>query len=361
MGKTDKKRKGEHPSVKGPAGGILKPLSLVYGAGVRLRLSMYRTGLFRTHTLACPVISIGNITAGGSGKTPMTIHIAELLRKKGLGVAILSRGYKRSSKGVAVVSDGTEVLLGPSEAGDEPYLMARRLKGVPVIVGEDRVKAGEFAIGKFAPQCILLDDGFQHIRLFRDLNILLIDSKAAFATDRLLPAGLLREPLGAVGRADLVMVKGSKLAPKDSKLLKGFKLDTLGFHYKATGASGLKSGLKKKKRLATDKLKGLKAFAVAGVANPSSFLETLDALGVSLTGKRIYRDHHSYSKADFESLMKEAAGSELILTTEKDAIKLERFAEGKIPVYAVEIDVAMDSVGADSLDKHLSRILGGGL
>ncbi len=344
-------------SMNDPAGVILKPLSLLYKAGISLRLSLYRAGLLKAHRLTRPVISIGNITAGGAGKTPMTIHIAELLRKKGRSVAILSRGYKRSSKGVKVVSDKDQLLLGPAEAGDEPYLMARRLKGVPVIVGEDRVKAGEYATGRFSPEVILLDDGFQHIRLYRDLNILLVDSKTAFGNNRLLPAGLLREPISAIGRADLIMVKGDKLKADDEERLKGFGLETLGFHYKVTGASRLKTN----KRLGPDELKGLKVFALAGVANPTAFLDTLEELGASITGKRMYRDHHSYSEADFDSIKSAAAGAELLVTTEKDAVKLERFDEGKVPVYAIEIEVVTDTAASDALDKHLERLLSGDL
>lgn len=342
-------------AVNGPAGVILKPLSLVYRTGVSLRLSLYRAGVLRARRLATPVISIGNITAGGSGKTPMTIHIAELLKKKGHGVAVLSRGYKRSSKGVIAVSDKDKVLIGPAEAGDEPYLMARRLSGVPVIVGEDRVKAGEYAIGRFSPEFILLDDGFQHIRLHRDLNILLVDSSAAFGNNRLLPAGLLREPVSAVGRADLIMVKGGKLTPGDEERLKGFALETLSFHYKVTGATRLKTN----KRLSPKELQGLKAFALAGVANPTAFLETLKGLGVSITGKRMYRDHHPYSKADFDSIKSAAAGAEVIVTTEKDAVKLEGFDEAAVPVYAISIEVVMDGAASDALDKHLGRLSGG--
>ncbi len=358
MNKPGKNTDGTRTAINGPAGTIMAPLSLVYGAGVRLRLSLYRTGVFKTHRLPCTVISVGNITAGGAGKTPMTMHIAGLLKKRGVSVVVLSRGYKRSSKGVAVVSDGANILLGPMEAGDEPYLMARRLKGVPVIVGEDRVKAGEYAIRKFSPKCILLDDGFQHIRLFRDLNILLVDSKGAFDNDRLLPAGLLREPVGGIARADLVMVKGDKLRAHDEERLKDFKLPTLGFHYRVTGASGLK----KKKKLTPDKLRGLEVFALAGVAKPGAFLETLKELGVSVKGKRLYRDHHSYSLADFNSIKTAAAKAELIVTTEKDGVKLERFTEdkGQTPIYTLSIEVVMDTADEEALEGHLERVLGGG-
>ena len=144
---------------------ILYCLSLVYGLAVSIRLRLYGLGILKTERLPCKVISIGNITAGGSGKTPMAIHIAGFLKERGVRVAILSRGYGRTTSGVLTVSDGATIFLGPQEAGDEPYLMASRLKGVPVVVGEDRAEAGLFAIREFNPACIILDDGFQHLML----------------------------------------------------------------------------------------------------------------------------------------------------------------------------------------------------
>ncbi|MEK6539527.1 MAG: tetraacyldisaccharide 4'-kinase, partial [Deltaproteobacteria bacterium] len=151
--------------------------SILYGIGVRLRLFFYRIGAFKIRRLNCKVISIGNITVGGSGKTPMTIHLAEWLRDRDKKVAILSRGYKGRIKDSGIVSDGEKILLGPEDAGDEPYLMAARLKNIPVIVGRDRHRAGMYAIEKFRPDVIILDDGFQHIGLVRDLDIVLIDGK----------------------------------------------------------------------------------------------------------------------------------------------------------------------------------------
>ncbi len=264
----NKKTSRMHAQGRGPTRLILSPLSLAYGAGVRLRLFLYGAGILKTKRLPCAVISVGNITAGGTGKTPVTMHIAELLKKRGRRVAILSRGYKRRSKGVCVVSDGKDILLDPLQAGDEPYLMALRLPGVPVIVGEDRVKAGEYLIKRFSPECIVLDDGFQHVRLSRDLNILLVDSKTGLGNDQLLPGGILREPSGGIGRADLILVKDTGLKASEEQRLKGFNLPLLRFHYNVTGAFQLM----RKRRLAPARLKGKKVLALAGVANPQSFL-----------------------------------------------------------------------------------------
>jgi tetraacyldisaccharide 4'-kinase len=352
----DKKTSRMHVAGRGPARLILSPLSLVYGAGVRLRLSLYSAGILKTRRLPCAVISVGNITTGGTGKTPVTMHIAGLLKKRGRRVAILSRGYKRRSKGVCVVSDGKDILLDPLQAGDEPYLMARRLPGVPVVVGEDRVKAGEYLIKRFSPECIVLDDGFQHVRLSRDLNILLVDSKTGLGNDRLLPGGILREPSGGIARADLILVKDTGLKAGTEQRLKGFNLPLLRFHYSVTNAFQLM----RKRRLAPDRLKGKKVFALAGVANPQSFLETLEELGVSITGKLLYRDHHSYSKADIDNIKAASVGAELIITTEKDGVKLESFAreKGLVPIYALRIDVTMEET--KYFEEYLMRALSGG-
>ncbi len=352
----DKKTRRVRPLERGPARLILSPLSLVYGAGVRLRLSLYSAGILKTRKLPCAVISVGNITAGGTGKTPMTMHIAGLLKKRGVRVAILSRGYKRKSRGVCVVSDGKDILLDPLQAGDEPYLMALRLPDVPVVVGEDRVKAGEYLIKRFSPECIVLDDGFQHVRLSRDLNILLVDSKTGLGGDRLLPGGILREPSGGIARADLLLVKDTGLKTSEEQRLKGFNLPLLRFHYSVTGAFQLM----RKRRLAPAELKGKKVLALAGVANPQSFLETLEELGVSITEKLLYRDHHPYSKADIDKIKAASAGAELIITTEKDGVKLESFAgeKGLAPIYALGIDVTMKE--PKDFEEYLMQALRGG-
>lgn len=213
---------------------FLSFLSLLYGGAHRLRCVAYQRGWRRTHRLSCPVVSIGNLVAGGTGKTPMTQFIARHAQHLGYHPVILSRGYKgRAERKGGVVSDGTTVLMTPEMAGDEPFMLASSLTGIPVIVGQDRYRSGCLAIKQFQPDLILLDDGFQHIRLARDLNILLLDNHRPMGNGYLLPRGILREPLAAIKRADVVVFtraeKGqplSMLCNLTSMLSRFFKLPT---------------------------------------------------------------------------------------------------------------------------------------
>ncbi|MFN0088271.1 MAG: tetraacyldisaccharide 4'-kinase, partial [Blastocatellia bacterium] len=178
----------------------------LYELGIRARIGLYRRGVFATRRLAAPVISVGNLTVGGTGKTPCVAFLARLLREEGLSVAILSRGYKRASRGRVEVSDGREILCSPADAGDEPYLLARSCPGARVIVDPNRYAAGRWLEERAPVSVFLLDDGFQHLRLGRDLNLLLWDGAESPAEARMVPFGRLREPLGGFARADAVIV-----------------------------------------------------------------------------------------------------------------------------------------------------------
>ncbi|MBI5887665.1 MAG: tetraacyldisaccharide 4'-kinase [Deltaproteobacteria bacterium] len=326
------------PGRGGLAHIILYCLSLAYGLAVSVRLRLYGLGILSTKRLPCKVISIGNITAGGSGKTPMAIHVAGLLKKRGERVTVLSRGYGRASSGVLTVSDGKNILLGPREAGDEPYLMATRLKGVPVVVGEDRAEAGLFAIRKFNPACIILDDGFQHLRLERDLNILLVDAQAGFGNGFLLPRGILREPLSAVKRASITMVKGSGLGDNTADIIHRSGKSVVKFNYKPNCLTHLSGN----QTLPLTSLKGKRVIAIAGIANPESFFSTLRRLNAEIVKTIIFPDHHAYSKADIlkiEALKKAAPDADIIITTEKDGVKLKGLVDRRLGIYALSIDV----------------------
>lgn len=335
---------------------LLSPLSTLYRAGVSTRLLLYRAGLIKTEVLPCKVISIGNITVGGSGKTPMSIFIAERLRNAGRSVAVLSRGYKRTTTGVKVVSDKEQVYLTPKEAGDEPYLMALRLKGIPVVVGEKRYEAGKEIIERFAPDVILLDDGFQHIRLARDLNILLVDSAIGFGSGRLLPSGILREPISATERADLIMVKGGKLAPSDRARLTHMNKEEMEFRYVVKKMNLINKSKVDKKVTNQD----ARVLVLAALAEPGSFVSTVEDLGLDIATTRFYRDHHSYTEADLTEVLEAAEGLDAVVTTEKDAVKLHelfdkvRPAQEGPPVYALRIDVEVSD--PERLDALLNSI-----
>ncbi|MBI5970125.1 MAG: tetraacyldisaccharide 4'-kinase [Deltaproteobacteria bacterium] len=333
---------------------LLYALSVIYGLVVRLRFFLYKAGVFKTKKLPCPVISVGNITVGGTGKTPVAIFIAELLSAKGKRVVILSRGYGRRAKGIAVVSDGINVLLDPGRAGDEPRLMAERGKGIPVVVGACRYKAGLFIVDKFAPDVIILDDGFQHIALERNVNILLIASRDGLGNGYLIPRGVLREPAEGAGRADIVLIKGKGVIPYDMDASQHKKPPVFNFTYKPQCLVDLKSG----KKTPLELIRGKDVVAVSGIAAPESFAATLKELDARITKSLTYPDHHDYAENDLRDIAAVCGPNGLIVTTEKDGVKLKRFAAKDIPLYTLAVSVSMDD--ATGFEKTLARLLPGG-
>lgn len=319
-------------------------ITVFYGVCIKLRFFLYRIGFFKIRKLDCKVISIGNITVGGSGKTPMAIYLAEKLKEKGREIVILSRGYKGKVKDIGVVSDGENILLGPEDAGDEPYLMATKLKTVPVIVGRDRYVAGLYAVEKFNPDIIILDDAFQHIRLARDIDILLIDGRRGFGNGRLFPLGILREYLNGLKRASLFMVKGVNTPfPPDNPPLSlfgrggGFNAPLVSFHYKPKTLLSMVDD----SRLNIDILKGKRIIALSGIADPKSFKDTLEGLGAVIVKEISYPDHYCYTSDDLNHLADEAKGTDMVVVTEKDGVKLKRFSIKSLTVYALEIGIEM--------------------
>lgn len=329
---------------------LLYPLSAAYGAAVRARTLLYRLNILPSHMLPRKVVSVGNLTVGGTGKTPVAIFLAEFFRKNGKRVAILSRGYKGTSRGPSIVSDGKRVLLGPAEAGDEPYLMAVRLAGVPVVVCPDRVKGGELLVERFSPDVIILDDAYQHIRLRRDVNIVLIDSAEGFGPGYLLPRGILREPVSALKRADFALIKGGPARGAVWEALQRYSVPSLSFGYRATAVYDIDTG----EETAAGALAGTKALAVSGVANPASFLDMLRGLGVEVAGSLAFPDHHAYAEKDISEIKKAANGAAVVVT-EKDGVKLKGRVAGA-RVLALRIEAEMDETLFSS---HLSPMLRG--
>jgi tetraacyldisaccharide 4'-kinase len=320
-------------------GALLFFLSLVYGVLVRLRTGAYAAGLFRTKRLPCRVISVGNITLGGTGKTPTVINIAGLMQQHGRQPLVLSRGYGRKDESATtVVSDGVSLFLDPAAAGDEPALIANRLVRVPVVVGSDRYSAGTFAVGRFHPGCIILDDGFQHIRLARDLNIALIDASDPFGRGMLFPAGILREPLSALERADVIVI--TKAQEGDVASLKeAIRRYTSARIFTARYAPRdlVDAASSEIRPLAA--LSGAAVFAFAGIARPESLASLLGSLGAVVKGTAWYQDHHPYTKADLARVFQGAVDSRatMVVTTEKDSIRLKGIApEG---VWALRVDL----------------------
>jgi len=323
---------------------VLPPLSLLYGAVTRTRLSLYRRGTFHTTKLDRPVISIGNITTGGTGKTPLVEYVARTLASQGKKVCILTRGYGRKDPHLQViVSDGYGVLASPSEAGDEPHLLATKLTGLAAVISSaDRIAAGREAIKDFGTDCFVLDDGFQHLRLARDLNVVTIDATNPWGGGRLLPHGRLRESVEGMSRADCVVITRCDqvesvdvLREEISQLTRGKPI--FESQMRLVRVSPLKNGgesLAPPARVA----------AFCAVGNPASFFNMLRRAGYEIAVERAFPDHHVYSQEEIDAVSRAArdAGAQFLVTTAKDAVKL-RTLSFSIPCYVVEIEIAIEN------------------
>lgn len=308
-------------------------LSCLYGWALRIRHYLFRTGILKQKSLPCRVVSIGNITAGGTGKTPMTVYVASLLKKRGKKVAVISRGYKGNQKGGSlIVSDGREIYCRDEECGDEPYMMACQKK-FPVIVGKDRYTAGVTAVDKFDPDIIVLDDGFQHMRLKRDLDLVLFDYARPFGNKRLLPAGRLREmPEMSSVRADAVILTRTKDMAGSAAELQLNKIypsrpvfKTAHRPYVSKYINGLCAGQKNQEHKDLPCLNGMMALLFSGLAVNRSFYDTVRRQGANILEHLEFKDHYRYKEADILMINKraDALEADIILTTEKDWVKLD--------------------------------------
>lgn len=322
-------------------GTVLLALSLIYRALIGLRQVAYRAGALRSRSLPVRVVSVGNMTVGGTGKTPTVLHLVERYQERGMRPAVLSRGYGRPDEAaVLVVADGRADPLGPDVAGDEPAMLANRLRTVPVVVGRDRYQAGLLAIERFGPDLVVLDDGFQHFRLKRDLDIVLVDGVDPFGNGKLFPAGILREPLSALKRAQVIVITRSDRAAD----LEGLKRTIRAFSnalivsgtYRPIDLVDVATG--KVRQL--DVLQGASVLAFAGIARPDSLENVLASLGADITSFRSYPDHHRYTRADLKVLLDEAARTaSLLVTTEKDGVKLKGLATAGIWMLRIGLEI----------------------
>lgn len=340
---------------------LLSPLyllSLLYGAAVRVRLALFSSGLFNAREIGCKVISVGNVTVGGTGKTPTVEFIARSLKERGFRPAILSRGYKRKGKGICVVSNGKDLLLGPDEAGDEPYMLARRLRDVPVLVGIDRYEIGKYAVDNLSADIVILDDGFQHIRVKRDVDILLIDGEKGFGNGYLVPRGPLREPVSSTGRADiLVITKAGPDLPASVKDV--LSSNSASQSFKSSYKPARLLALWSKEEIGIGRLAGANVMTLCGIASPSSFINLVSALGGHLVCEESLADHYSYNLDDLGRIIEKARSSnaDFVVTTEKDAVKLEQLDYKKgVPIYYLEIGLDMGGKEMEFVDSIISRI-----
>ena len=327
---------------------LLRPVGALYTAIVTLRNTLYTRGIFQAHRLPCTVISVGNIVVGGTGKTPTVIAIAKQLQEDGVRIAILLRGYKRQSREkITVVSDGEKRLCSHTESGDEADMMARLLPGIPIIVGRNRYAAGQLAIERFKSDVLILDDGFQHRQLHRDVDIVTVDATRPFGTGQLLPAGTLREPLTALRRADILLLTRAD-KPAQVSRIRG-KLGTLApntpilesvhrpMHLYRLHAFG------NTEPLSLNWLRGKRLLAICGIGNPNAFVATLNQYTPETVDLLEFPDHHAYTEADCQRIQcrLKQMGAAFIVTTQKDEQKLARFLRRLPQVTVLAVAVVM--------------------
>jgi len=323
--------------------GFLKVLSFFYLAGWWAKKTAYRSALLSRKRLACPVVSVGNLTTGGTGKTPVVIALAKYFCGEGKRVAVLSRGYRRSKKNKALVwvSDGQKLLAAPEEGGDEPVLIAKSCPQAAVVVGANRYQAGLEAIRLFHPDLIILDDGFQRrFQLHRDLDIVVVDGINPFSTGWVLPAGLLREPMAALAEADVLVLNKVNQArsPEDIKTVlrhhnpRAYQVES---RYHPVLLRNLETG----KEVKPGSLDRLSVGAFSGVANPLSFIRTLAEFKVLVRHAYTLRDHYPYTPEKLDEILKDSKmrGLGCLVTTQKDAVKLPKGFKADIPILALDI------------------------
>ncbi len=333
---------------------LLMLLSKAYGAGVLLRRDGYASGFFKAKKLPCTVISIGNLTTGGTGKTPMTIYVAERVRRLGYLVAVISRGYKGTAeKSGGIVSDGSAIRMDPVTAGDEPFLLAASLKDIPVLVGHDRYQSGMHAINRFQTEVVILDDAFQHLALFRDLNLLLLDSSLPFGNGHLLPRGTLREPTSALRFSDaLVMTRSAQpfCSPTEPWAMNGPVFCAIHEPFFSHRFSvGEKPAFHVNAPCTGDELLiGKRYYAFSGIARNDDFLKTLKKMGANVCGFLGFSDHHFYSTEDIQAVLSAAvnAGATTLVTTEKDLVRLHGRFQFPLECVVIGIRICLDNAMA---------------
>ena len=335
---------------------ILFPLALFYWATIFWRNILYNYRFFVSRKLPTKIISVGNITTGGTGKTPTVIYLAKNLIAKNHSIAILSRGYGRKTAGTQLVTDGKNSVDDWRNFGDEATLMSQKLSGVPIVVDENRYRGGLFLVDKFKPDIIILDDGFQHRSLERDVDIVLVNSQDKPEEHKMIPYGNLREPTSRLNRADMLILTKTNLK-QPSAYLKGLT-------QKQTAPVFNSSVYFNKTLVNNDKqiiLDGTtSALAISGIGDPQSFHKTLEELGINICDTIAFIDHHNYVQKDIDEILNKAqsCNADIIVTTEKDLVKLKNYDFDKFSLFGLEIQFSVDSQSEqkifDFIEKRLS-------
>ena len=349
--------------------GLLEGASRIFSGITRLRAWLYETGLARRFPLGCQVISVGNVTVGGTGKTPVVEILARTLKEEGRNVAILSRGYRKKEKpflqrlfgGEAmapprVVSNGERVLLDSELSGDEPFMLASNLPGVAVLVDKNRVKAGRSAIRHFGCDVLILDDGFQYMKLKHSHEIVLVDSTNPFGNGHLLPRGILREPAANIRRADFIFITksdGHTEALRARLRRMNDRAEIAECRHRPRYYKNAFTG----EVLPLEAVSGMKVVTLAGIAAPMSFENAVSGMGARILARERYPDHFRYRAQDIIDVINAAdeLGAQAILTTEKDAVRLPRLEYPKVPIFYMRMDIEIIK-GFDNFRQCVNRI-----
>lgn len=349
---------------------VLTAFSLLYTLGVKCKLALYQHGWLRRKCLPCLVISLGNITLGGTGKTPTAQVMARTMRDMGYKVAVLNRGYRGTWRGrVGVVSDGRKIYMTAAEAGDEAYLLAKNLPGVPVLIGRRRYLTGRFAYEQFGADVVILDDGYQHWQLYRDLDIVLIDAMSSFGNNHVLPRGTLREPLPHLNRAHAFLLTKTDQAANGTEQL---RQTITRYNPQAAIVESIhkpcyfieitdwyKGAVRKKVSL--EAVRGRAVMVMSAIGNPASFEHSIARLGAARVEPVRYPDHHDYTMAEMQHVLQRAVddGAAAIITTEKDAVKIPSefiHSSRPLPIYILGMEVTITD-GQQDLADLMRRLL----
>ncbi|MEM7697295.1 MAG: tetraacyldisaccharide 4'-kinase, partial [Verrucomicrobiota bacterium] len=339
---------------------FLGSLSKIYGRAVNLRLWLYRNRILRERSLGCLVVSIGNLTVGGTGKTPVVEKFARSLQDGGRRVAVLSRGYKSVKQPFLkrlvgkiqgkneidpprVVSDGKSLLLDSKTAGDEPYMLAANLRDVPVVVDKDRVKSGRHAIGELNCDTLILDDGLQYLRLRHRLDIVLVDRWQPFGTERLLPRGTLREPTRNLKRASYIFITKCN-GDSNEELIERIRqhnrtAEIIECEHRACHLEHLEN----RQTESLDLLKGSRVGTVCAIAVPESFEDGVRKLGATIEQTCRFMDHHRFTEQEILTFINRCveSGVDFIVTTEKDAVRFPRLGRLDVPIYFLRVEIGI--------------------
>lgn len=353
---------------------FLLVLSGIYRRIIQLRLYLYEKRIARVHALGCLVVSVGNLTVGGTGKTPVVEKFARALTKGGRKVAILSRGYKsvqkpwyqklferwilrRQAPPPRLVSDGKSLLLDSASAGDEPFMLANNLKNVIVLVDKDRIKSGLYAIEKFGVDTLLLDDGFQYLPLKERVDVVLVDRETPFGNRYMLPRGTLREPPPHLKRASIIFVTKC-----DGSDISGLKAEIRQHNKHAEIIECAHNplyieDLYTQERKDLNFLKGLRVGAVCGIARPESFEDGLRKLGADILYSKSFADHHRFSSGEIGNALSRSKtrGARAVITTEKDAVRFPKLEKRDLPVYFLRVEIKIIS-GHESFEECVARL-----